>query len=207
MTVDDFRQDLRHAVRSLLRAPAFTLVTILTLALGIGANTAIFSIVNGVILRPLGYPKPEQLMYLTTQFPALGFDQFWVSPPEYFEFREMNQSFASVGAYTTGEVNLTALETCLSGTFRLTVRKDMKLTMPRAETRTHYITHGMDPDLDDAAKEALRDMIRLICSRTNLAPEDAYMMCSLACDLHVTQLVDGNKGVHAMLRKELIAGK
>ncbi len=61
-----------------------------------------------MILRPLGYPKPEQLMYLTTQFPAFGFDQFWVSPPEYFEFRELNQSFASVGAYTTGEVNLTA---------------------------------------------------------------------------------------------------
>ena len=108
MSFDNLRQDIRLAVRSLLRAPAFAAVTILTLALGIGANTAIFSIVNGVILRPLGYPKPEQLMYLTTQFPAFGFDQFWVSPPEYFEFRELNQSFASVGAYTTGEVNLTA---------------------------------------------------------------------------------------------------
>ncbi len=108
MTFDNLRQDLRLAIRSLLRAPAFAAVTILTLALGIGANTAIFSIVNGVILRPLSYPKPEQLMYLTTQFPAFGFDQFWVSPPEYFEFLELNQSFASVGAYTTGEVNLTA---------------------------------------------------------------------------------------------------
>jgi predicted permease len=105
---DTLKQDLRLAIRSLLRAPAFAAVTVLTLALGIGANTAIFSIVNGVILRPLGYPKPEQLMYLTTQFPAFGFDQFWVSPPEYFEFRELNQSFAAVGAYTTGEVNLTA---------------------------------------------------------------------------------------------------
>ena len=108
MSFDHFRQDLRHAIRSLLRAPAFSVVTILTLALGIGANTAIFSIVNGVILRPLGYPKPEQLMYLTTQFPAFGFNQFWVSPPEYFEFREINQSFSAVGAFTTGEVNLTA---------------------------------------------------------------------------------------------------
>ena len=106
--MEHLRQDLRHAVRSLLRAPAFAVITILTLALGIGANTAIFSIVNGVILRPLGYPKPEQLMYLTTQFPAFGFDQFWVSPPEYFEFREINQSFSAVGAFTTGEVNLTA---------------------------------------------------------------------------------------------------
>lgn len=95
-------------MRSLLRAPAFTTITILTLALGIGANTAIFSIVNGVILRPLGYPQPQQLMYLTTQFPAFGFLQFWVSPPEYFEFREINQSFSAVGAFTTGEANLTA---------------------------------------------------------------------------------------------------
>src|SRR5436190_11698245 len=108
MSFDNIRQDLRLAVRGLLRAPAFAAVTIMTLALGIGANTAIFSIVNAVILRPLGYPKPEQLMYLTTQFPAFGFDQFWVSPPEYFEFREMNHSFSAVGAYTTGEVNLTA---------------------------------------------------------------------------------------------------
>ena len=108
MTFDNLRQDLRLAIRGLLRAPGFAAVTILTLALGIGANTAIFSIVNGVILRPLPYPKPEQLMYLTTQFPAMGFDQFWVSAPEYFEFRELNQSFASVGAYATGEVNLTA---------------------------------------------------------------------------------------------------
>src|SRR5918998_2762981 len=108
MNLDNLRQDLRLATRSLLRAPAFAAVTILTLALGIGANTAIFSIVNGVILRPLGYPKPDQLMYLTTQFPAFGFSQFWVSPPEYFEFREINQSFAAVGAFTTGEVNLTA---------------------------------------------------------------------------------------------------
>jgi predicted permease len=108
MTFDNLRQDLRHAVRRLRRAPAFTSITILTLALGIGANTAIFSIVNGVILRPLRYPNPGQLMYLTTRFPAFGFDQFWVSPPEYLEFREISRSFSAVGAYTTGEVNLTA---------------------------------------------------------------------------------------------------
>jgi predicted permease len=108
--MDSFLPDVRHAIRGLVRAPGFALVTVLTLALGIGANTAIFSIVNGVILRPLGYPKPEQLAYLTTRFPNQGFDQFWVSPPEFLEFRDLNQSFSSVGAFTTGEVNLMAAE-------------------------------------------------------------------------------------------------
>jgi predicted permease len=110
MGIDTLRQDLRYAFRSLLRAPGFTIVTILTLALGIGANTAIFSIVNGVILRPLGYPKPAQLMFLTTRFPNMGFDQFWVSPPEFLEFRELTRSFAEVGAFTTGEANITAAD-------------------------------------------------------------------------------------------------
>ncbi|HEY7862548.1 MAG TPA: ABC transporter permease, partial [Thermoanaerobaculia bacterium] len=108
--MDNLRQHLVYAVRTLLRAPGFALVTILTLALGIGANTAIFSIVNGVILRPLGYSRPEQLMFVTTRFPNMGFDQFWVSPPEYFEFREMTQAFAVTGAFTTSQTNLATLD-------------------------------------------------------------------------------------------------
>ena len=108
------------------------------------------------------------------------------------------------GVQGDGEVNLTALETSLSGTFRFTVRKDMKLNNPRAETATHWITHGFDPDLDDAAKEALRDMIRLISAKTGLAAADAYMLCSLQADLHVTQTVDGNKGIHCMIDKKLL---
>jgi predicted permease len=105
--MEQLRQDIRFALRTFARSRGFTAVALLTLALGIGANSAIFSIVNGVLLQPLGYPKPEQLMYLTTQF-APAFTQFWVSPPEYMEFRELNRSFAAVGAYTTGEANLTA---------------------------------------------------------------------------------------------------
>jgi putative ABC transport system permease protein len=93
--------------------PLFTMVAVFTLALGIGANTAIFSIVNGVILRPLNYPEPDRLMFLRTQSAALSgardrIDPGHVSPPEYLEFREMNQSFAAVGAFAIGEVNLTA---------------------------------------------------------------------------------------------------
>ena len=72
MSADHLRQDFRHAVRRLLWSPMYALVTVVTLGLGIGANTAIFSVVNGVILRPLPYPKPEQLTFLTTRFPAFG---------------------------------------------------------------------------------------------------------------------------------------
>jgi acetamidase/formamidase len=104
-----------------------------------------------------------------------------------------------------GEVCLNALETCLKGTFELVLHKQMTLEMPRAITPQHYITLGMDTDLDDAAKQALRDMIRWLVELKRWKPAEAYVFCSLACDLHVTQLVDGNKGIHAMVRRELLA--
>lgn len=106
LAIERLSQDVRHASRSLAASKAFTSVSILTLALGIGANTAIFSILDGVILRPLGYPKPDQLMFLSTRSPAVGLTSFWLSPVEYFEFRELNQSFESIGAFHVGEVNL-----------------------------------------------------------------------------------------------------
>jgi acetamidase/formamidase len=105
-----------------------------------------------------------------------------------------------------GEVCLTALETCLSGRFQLILHKAAGLTQPRAMTERHLITFGFDPDLDDAAKSALRDMIRLIGELTDLNPADAYTLCSLTCDLRVTQLVDGNKGIHAMLPRHALPG-
>jgi putative ABC transport system permease protein len=77
-------------------------VAILTLALGIGANSAIFSVLNGVVLRPLPYAAPEALVRVASRFPTLGFDKFWISPPEYMELRERTRSFASFGAYRTG---------------------------------------------------------------------------------------------------------
>ena len=102
-----------------------------------------------------------------------------------------------------GEVCLTALETCLAGTFELILHKK-KLEMPRAVTPTHYITMGLDPDLDDAAKQALRDMIRWLVEMKGWSSEEAYVFCSLASDLRVTQLVDGNKGIHAMVARNLV---
>lgn len=103
-----------------------------------------------------------------------------------------------------GEVNLTALETAMRGTFEFVVHKRRNWKMPRALTPTHYITVGLDTDLDQAAKQALREMIQLISELAGLSREDAYMLCSIACDLRVTQLVDGNKGIHAMLPRALL---
>src|SRR5262245_6456958 len=105
--MDGLVRDVRHAARNLLRSPGFAIVTIVTLALGIGANTAIFSVVNAVILRPLGYPQPDRLVYISSQFPQLGFDQFWISPPEFLEFQERTHAFSVVGAFATGQANLT----------------------------------------------------------------------------------------------------
>ena len=102
-----------------------------------------------------------------------------------------------------GEVDITALETSLIGTFRVVVRKDLHLSWPRAETRTHYIAMGMDKDLVAATKTAVRQAIDLLVGLRGLSKEDAYMLVSVACDVAVTQLVDGNVGVHVMIPKAL----
>jgi acetamidase/formamidase len=106
-----------------------------------------------------------------------------------------------------GEADTTALETALTGTFRLTVRKDLTLQLPQAETRTHYITMGFDPDLDDAVKTALREMIRHLVAHHGLSREEAYALCSLAVDLRISQLVNVYKGAHAMLPKSIFTGR
>jgi acetamidase/formamidase len=108
------------------------------------------------------------------------------------------------GVQGDGEVCITALETGLTGTFRLTVRSDLDVSHPFAETATHLMSIGLDEDLDDAAKQAVREMVKHVCLRTNLSRNQAYMLCSLIGDLRVTQTVDGNKGVHMMLAKKYI---
>src|SRR6266849_6450350 len=105
-----------------------------------------------------------------------------------------------------GEVDITAMETSLIGTFQLIVRKDMKLRWPRAETPTHYISMGIHEDLNEATKMALREMIDFLVTEKHLTRDDAYMLSSVAADLNITQLVDGNKGVHAMILKSIFDG-
>jgi acetamidase/formamidase len=112
------------------------------------------------------------------------------------------------GVQGDGEVCINALEIFLTGTFTLTVHKKQGsaplLTYPRGETPTHYITMGMNEDLDLAMKQALRQMISFICTKSNLSRQEAYQFCSLAVDFRVTQTVNGEKGVHGMLKKGLL---
>jgi len=101
-----------------------------------------------------------------------------------------------------GEVNITAIETAMrEAVLQFSVRNDMKIERPMAETPTHWITMGFHKDLDEAAKIALRDAIHFLSASKGLSRDDSYVLCSLAVDLRVTQIVDGNKGIHAMIPK------
>ena len=105
------------------------------------------------------------------------------------------------GAQGDGEVCVTAIETALQGRFRLTVRRDLDMTYPEAETPTHLITMGMHPDLDVCVEIALRRMIDVVADRAGISRAEAYMLCSLAGDLRITQTVNREKGVHMMMAK------
>jgi acetamidase/formamidase len=105
------------------------------------------------------------------------------------------------GVQGDGEVCTTAIETALEGEVELILHKGLGWTYPRAETSTHWITMGMDVDLDDAAKHALRQMIEWIVTLSNLTHAQAYMLMSLAADVRITQLVNQEKGSHVMLPK------
>jgi acetamidase/formamidase len=102
-----------------------------------------------------------------------------------------------------GEVNGTALEGALKGRLRVTVRKDLELLWPRAETPSHYITMGLSEDLDEAARMATREMVKYLSETRGLSAADAYALASMVVDLHVTQTVDGVKGIHAAVPKNI----
>lgn len=108
------------------------------------------------------------------------------------------------GAQGDGEVCVTAIETALEGRFRLTVRRDLSLDYPQAETPEHIITMGMDADLDRCVEIALRHMIRLVSDRLDITKAEAYMLCSLSGDLRITQTVNREKGVHMMMKKTVL---
>jgi acetamidase/formamidase len=102
-----------------------------------------------------------------------------------------------------GEVDITAMETSLVGTLQFILRKDLKVKYPRAETPTHYISMGFDDDLSEATRIAVRQMIDFLVSEKHMSRDDAYMLTSVAGDVDITELVDGNKGVHVMMPKNV----
>ena len=104
-----------------------------------------------------------------------------------------------------GEVCLSAVETSLKGEVQVVLHKGRRLRWPRGETATHYITMGLASDLDEAAKIATREMLDFLVENKGLSREDAYMLASAAMDLIVTQVVDGTKGIHAMMPKDIFA--
>jgi acetamidase/formamidase len=103
-----------------------------------------------------------------------------------------------------GEANQTAIETSLQGRLRLSVRRDLKIELPFAVTPEALITMGFHEDLDDAARIAMREMIRMLESHCGLDFHDGYRLCSLAADMRITQFVNGNRGVHAMLARQVL---
>ncbi len=103
-----------------------------------------------------------------------------------------------------GEVDQTAIETSLSGRLQLIVRKDMHLTWPRAETPTHFIAMGMDKDLTKATQIAVQQAIDFVAAYRGWSRMEAYRLVSVACDVRVTELVDGNVGVHVMIPKAIV---
>ncbi len=99
-------QDVRYALRMLAKNPGFTAVAVLTLALGIGANTAMFSFLDAVLLRPLPYPRPERLVLLWTTIPARGAFVSGTTPPDFREWRRQSRSFEDMAAFQMGDANV-----------------------------------------------------------------------------------------------------
>jgi acetamidase/formamidase len=110
-------------------------------------------------------------------------------------------------AQGNGEVDITAIETSLIGKLQFIVHKGKTIPWPWAESPTHIITMGDDRDLNAATHIAVRQMIRYLMDEKKMSQEDAYMLCSVAADVDITELVDGNVGVHVMLPKAVFVKK
>ena len=106
--IADMLRDARYAMRQLVKSPGFSIVAVLTLALGIGATSAIFSVVNGVLLRPLPYPEPDALVRINEIVPQYG--QFSVAPASFLDWRRQATSFEHVAAFNASTATFTAAE-------------------------------------------------------------------------------------------------
>jgi acetamidase/formamidase len=117
---------------------------------------------------------------------------------------EVGDGHAGMG---NGEVDITAMETSLTGVFQFILRKDLHLKWPRAETPTHWITMGLDTDLTEATRLAVHETLDFLVTEKKLTREEAYMLASVVVDFEITQLVDGTKGVHGMIAKSIFTKK
>src|SRR5215472_5614973 len=107
--MDNFLQDLRYGFRMLVKKPGFTTVAVIALALGIGANSAIFSVVNTVLLKPLPYKDPDRLVMVWEDATKYGYPQNTPSPANFLDWKAQNQVFEDMAAYTIETLNLTGV--------------------------------------------------------------------------------------------------
>src|ERR1700730_6997040 len=103
------KNELRQVVRRLRRAPMFTAITLITLAAGVGANTGVFSVLEGVLLKPLPYPHSEELVGVWHKAPGINIPELNMSHSNYFIYREQGQTFRDIGIYQGDSVNVTGL--------------------------------------------------------------------------------------------------
>src|SRR5713101_6211171 len=107
--MESFKSELKQVLRRLGRAPMFTAITLITLAAGVGANTVVFSVLEGVLLKPLPYPKPDELIGVWLTAPGIKLKEFQLSPSDYFIFRDQNRTLQDLGLYDGDSVSVTGV--------------------------------------------------------------------------------------------------
>ncbi len=107
--MQSFKNELRQVLRRLTRAPMFTAITLITLAAGVGANTVVFSVLEGVLIKPLPYPKPDELIGVWLTAPGIQLKEFELSPSDYFIFRDQNRTLQDIGLYAGDSVSVTGI--------------------------------------------------------------------------------------------------
>jgi hypothetical protein len=137
--MQSFLQDLRYGIRMLLKRPGFTLIAIITLGLGIGANTAIFSVVNAILLRSLPYPEPDRLAMVWMNNTRLKIAEDWHSWPNYADYRDQNSVFESIAAFNDNSFNTT------SGIRGSAVELPFRNTSLHPDIREAFGTDGIAP--------------------------------------------------------------
>src|SRR5678815_1410039 len=137
----DFLQDIRYALRTFKRTAALTAVIVASLAIGIGANTAVFSVVNALLLKPLPYPEPDRLAVLWLRSPGINIPQDWPSPGQFIDVKNENRSFAELSISQGRAGTLLAREEAQRVEGLLTSSSLFRLFGARPVSYTHLRAH------------------------------------------------------------------